>query len=217
MSSFPAISPYVKFYFNQPLSTKDLSVTSQPEAFGNPKLQGKTLTLSVTTPLDTSQSYTVTIHSIRSTSGKQLTDQVFRFTPQDIPFQKLSKAMQQAILAIQANKPLTRDSFTYIGDTAFTDRGLTIIQLAGVKQALFQYLQIQHLKANTITFSEVTIIPFDPHQNTGITTGTFTVSFDGSHVLNGSLSYSDLTHIQVVLRNPQTNAVVYDSGSITPA
>lgn len=100
------ISPYIRVNFNKQLSSTNLSISADPkEEIKSYSAKNTVLQINLNTPLHADTTYTITIRSISSTSGSTLTNQIIKFTPQDIDYQDLSKEQQQAIMQTQVQRP----------------------------------------------------------------------------------------------------------------
>lgn len=159
------ISAYFKVTFNKKLSNNNLHVTSTPSGFvGTAYITNQSIIIPFKTILQSGKHYSITIISVESTSGKQLTNKVFNFTPTYIPSSQLSKEQQQAILKnelgggynssdpILSHLPYNTTSFNLTQDTTKPQGSSTgvplfaVIKLAGADMgnpdaAIAQYKQ----------------------------------------------------------------------------
>ncbi len=76
-------TPIFKIELNKPVSNSGTSITVSPDIIYNHKVtvSGKTVTVYLNVPLDSTKTYTIDIHNITSTSGQKITDKHFTFNP----------------------------------------------------------------------------------------------------------------------------------------
>lgn len=104
------ITPFIKVSFTKNISDKGLVVESSPKIVSSTSVTAKTLTIKLNTPLKPNTKYTITIVSVNSTGGQVITNKTLSFTPKDVPFDKLPKQQQDAIMNVQSQKlPVTTD------------------------------------------------------------------------------------------------------------
>lgn len=106
------------------------------------------------------------------------------------------------------------DRPVFSGIDSLVDRGVSSAQIDNLKYALFTYSQSANLHASTIAVDTNSIRKAPFNNQTGATTITFVVSFD-SAPLDATISFTNLTSIDTKLANPQTSAVIYDSGPLS--
>jgi hypothetical protein len=213
--SFAAVAPYMDINFNEPLKKDGISVSASSGIVTSSAVVGKTLRLTLNEPLQAGQQYTITIKSISSTKGSQITNKTFAFTAKDISFQKLSDAQQKATLAKQVKRPASRDNFAYVGDDAMTSEGgLSAEQLLDAKQAIFQYIQANKLTDKVSTIAFTNIVSAAPHPDDPLAPDvmSFTLGLDQT-TYKAKLSLSDLFTARLFLYDT-SGAQVYDSGDI---
>ncbi len=213
-TSISTISPYVTLNFNQTLVSGGAQVDANPGVFSSYAISGKSITFNLATPLTTGKNYAITIHSLASTKGSKITTVVFSFKTKVIPFQKLPQDQQAAILKNQTARTPSRDSITYEGTNTLLDHGISATQVNDLKQALFNFTQIQHKTVSTVTLTNPVFIPFDPHGTSGVASSTFSVTFDSGSPYNATFSFSGLSTGRLLLVTPTSGQQVYDSGDI---
>lgn len=214
LQNFASVATYVDFNFNQPLSSDGVSVSSSPSITTSHSVHGKTLKIGLTPPLVVGNSYTITI-SVSSTKDKRLVNKPFTFTAQDVDFNSLSKAQQQAILATQTpKKQNSPDNFTYIGANTLLTNGLSEDQLSDLQLALFHYIQQSKQRVSDITFDNIT--PPAPHPDNPLAPDItkFTVQFDKGPTYNAQVAATDLSTAQISLFDAKTGTQIYKSGQI---
>lgn len=97
-------SPYLKLNFNKHLEKEGNELTLD-NANGQPHhinlvVDNKTLTVYLPSDLVEGNEYILKINHVAATEGKTYSGEL-RFTPQDIPYEKLDKAQQEEILRLQ--------------------------------------------------------------------------------------------------------------------
>jgi len=97
-------SPYLKLKFNKSLTSEGHEVSlinaSDEPSYVRQVVNGKTLVLYLPTDLSEGIEYTVNISKITAQDGKSFSGEL-RFTPEDIPYEKLDKDQQEEILRLQ--------------------------------------------------------------------------------------------------------------------
>jgi hypothetical protein len=204
-----SVSPFFKVNFNKRLLDKGYSVTSNPSITETPTVNGKTLTMDLDGPLDTNQTYTITINNISDTSGNVLSSKTFTFTPKNIASQDLPKDQAQRLLKQQAARTPSKTNVAFSGMDGFLDAGLSSTQLNNLEEAIYRYKTTEH----TVTVDPNSIQPGPHNPNTSTSfTLNFNIAID-STPYKAAVVYSDLDSIDLHLFNPQSNVEVYNSGT----
>jgi hypothetical protein len=97
VSKVSVASPFFKVDFNKSLSSS-IGVSSNPNIIKAYKVQGKEINITLTIPLNSSQTYAISIKNIYDTSGQHIADQRFVFTPRSVGTTPLSQDQSQALL-----------------------------------------------------------------------------------------------------------------------
>lgn len=207
LSNFPVAMPELIVSFNRELNDK-YSISSEPRIISDQKVSGKQLILGLSA-LDVSQQYKITIGSISSVDGSQLTNQVLVFTPKNISAGKLSKEHQQKILANQQQKPGVL-SLKYSGLDTLLDHGISSQQLDELQEAIHLYANSLKppTKEATVDTDSLRRPPRDPSAD--VFSLFFTLSFDKVSY-NAKIEYSGLTFMRLLLYDQKTGAQVFDS------
>jgi len=214
LSSMPNVAPYMNVVFSEKLSSENIEISSDPSITQSHSVKDKTLKINFKKDkLHVDEKYTVTIKSIKNTSGKSITNKDLTFTAKDVDFDSLSSEMQTAIIKSQDQFPYTANSYQFEGIETLDEYGLTQDTTAGLRQAVFNYgqsikKQIDHaaLYSNSVT---TTIV--DPNQN--IAAINFTLDIN-DQTFSAQLNHWNLSKVRLYLRDTKTDAVVYDSGDI---
>jgi hypothetical protein len=159
-SSVSSVAPFFRINFTQPLSNDNLSLTvSDPSIIRRQVISNKTLILTLN-QLQIDKLYTVTINSITSKSGKTLTNQSFRFTTKNIPYNQLPKDQQQGIINTQSystngqNDPILKylpaSSLHYTISAQFSNDSTTKNNLVLATQILLSQADLGSGEGNTI-------------------------------------------------------------------
>lgn len=99
LSDVADIAPYIDLNFNKSLSSGYVVVRITPNAMKSFTVNGKTLRVNLSSTMDNIK-YSITVNGLRSVSG-QLFSRTLTFVPHNIPFNKLPKDEQQAIISSQ--------------------------------------------------------------------------------------------------------------------
>jgi len=103
------------------------------------------------------------------------------------------------------------DTISFKGTGALINVGLTTEQLSDLEQDFFQYKPSAHtININT---ASVEPGPYNPSVSTTFTVN-FNVSID-SKLYKATIGYSGFSAIQLNLYNPQSNAVVFSSSTVS--
>ena len=183
---------------------------SPASGLGTYKTSGKSLVVTLRTPLSSTTSYQLTVRNIRSQSGSRLGDLSYHFSPNALSFDLLPKTEQQAILQQQAQQPYAPSSIVYVGDTDLLTVGLTSTQLAQVAGAIFNYSNLQGKHYKQIIISNVQAVPHDPNSASMSDAVSFDMSVDSVNY-TATVRYIGLSSSEFQLFN--TDGVqIYDSG-----
>jgi hypothetical protein len=214
MGHVAAVSPYIVFGFNKELSSKGVSVSSSPINFiASTKVNGKNLQVNIRS-LNKNQKYSITLKSVSSTTGNKLTNKTFTFTAQDISYDDLDGGAQQAIIANQDQFTYTVDTYAFDGlSSVVDDAGLSSQQEQALRQAVFNYSQQLKKQFGLVTLYKESLQDGPNNPTTGGGTIYFTLGIDGKNY-SAQMDHWDLTIMRLYLRDPQTNAVLFDSGDI---
>lgn len=211
IGSVATISPFIKIKFNKTLSASKLSVSSVPSIITSHKIDNKTLTVNLVTPLNTSTKYQLTIH-VSDVSGK-LIDKVFKFSPKYTTYSQLNQDQKSAILNNQKNKP-SQVTTTYLGFDSLISHGVSSSQALVAQQDILQFAQSTSKETpGTISVApnSITRPPYDPNNPPAYLSINFNVAID-STTYKAQLQFPNLTQARLLLFN-QAGAQVYDSNS----
>jgi hypothetical protein len=111
--SVTTLTPFFDIEFNKTLSSSGLAVSSNPSIVRSFSVQNKTLVINLS-PLLLSggKTYTITVNSVKSTSGQELLNKTFSFSPHQSTFSGLPSDQQAAILKAQQqgqSQPVNND------------------------------------------------------------------------------------------------------------
>jgi len=216
MSDVSSLSPYIVFAFNRDVSPKGVSVTSSPTNFiSGTKVNGKNLQVNFKFHgMSPNKKYSITIKSISSTDGKKIVDKTFSFTAQEIGYDDLDPAAQQAIVNNQDHFTYTVDTYAFDGISVITDdAGLSSQQEQALRQAVFNYSKQLNTQFKLVTLYKESLQEGPDNPTTGGGTIYFTLGIDGK-TYSAQMDHWELTVMHLYLRDPQTNAIVFDSGDI---
>ena len=176
--------------FNQPLQSGSASVSADPGIITGNNISGDTLTLNFAPKtLKAGSKYTVTIKSIKSVSGDELTDDQLSFIP-------------------SVQEPNTT------GEDSLSNIGLSTDQVTSVIMAVAQFdPYVKNEDINVSTIKHFRLNPADAWSPWAV---SFSVSVDGTNY-NVVGSYFDTQHIQVKIFDPASGQQLFvtgDPGSI---
>lgn len=100
-SSVATITPFFNINFNKKLDSKKITLSSSPDIISSYSVKGNSLDILLTTPMSSSQVYTINLGQIYSAGGKKILGKSFRFQPTYMTESQLPKDQQQAILSSQ--------------------------------------------------------------------------------------------------------------------
>lgn len=95
-----SLSPFIDINFSKQLDSENINITTEDIDVTSFEANNKTLRVFIG-EIEADSDYSFTIDSISAKNGKSLQNIKVSFTAKDIPFEKLSKAQQQAILQNQ--------------------------------------------------------------------------------------------------------------------
>lgn len=124
ISAVATDSPYIDINFNEDLSTKGLAIGYSSGLVRSYSVNGKELNLVLNEPMNQNNKYFITIKSIKSASGRIITNKEFTFNVKQIPFSELSKGEQQALLKPQLQYNETVENNALLSKLPFLGPGL---------------------------------------------------------------------------------------------
>jgi len=208
LSSVATVTPFLEINFNRPLSSSGVNVTSSPSIINSYSVSGDQLKLNFPPMLQQNRAYTVTVESISDTTGKQLKNLHFTFTPKYISTGNLPEDQQQAILKRQAAAAPQSAGATFAGTEGLINNGLTTTQVQVFESDLMSFSQANKLNLNTVVVNTVNPGPLN---GSGTFTLNFVVSINSTNY-NATITYSGITTIELTLTNSQ-GVQVYNAGS----
>lgn len=176
--------------FSEPLRSGSASISSDPQIISGSLISGDALTINFTPKtLKAGSKYTITIKSISSTSGDQLTNDQLSFIP-----------------SVQAP--------AVSGDDALSNIGLSTDQVNSIELAIAQFNP--YAKAVTINTASVKHFRSNPTDAWSPWAVSFSATIDGAnYTVVGS--YFDAQHIQTKVLDPASGQQLFvtgDPGSI---
>lgn len=205
------LSPSINATFNRTLSSKNISVTSSPSIVSSTSVKDKTLTIGFgsSKTLEANKTYTITIKSISDSSGKQLTNQVLKFTAKNIAYNKLSKQQQATVDTSRQQYIYSKSSIDFSGDTVFLDDGMTAQQVEATRTAYFNFSQQINKRFGTVDINTNSIVNSTPDATT--TTLNYTTVIDGTNY-STRLDFTAST-IELYIYDAD-GGQIFDSGAI---
>lgn len=209
LNSVGNVSPFIKLYFNEPLSSKGLSVQTNQD-ITKATINGKIMTVSLSQNLTAGNTYTIVINHLASSGGRLIHNKRLTFVARNIAFSDLPAEQQQAAIASQDQYPYSVNSINYVGFDALTNTGLTSDQVQLVKQNLYSYSATSRNNYQTMTIdtNSITSAPFDPNSS-ATRQVMFTVTLDKT-VYRATVGYIGLSDANLLLQD-SSGATVYDS------
>lgn len=179
-------TPSMAVNFNEPLAAHSASVTSSPSIVTGYSIHGDTLTLTFAPKtLLSSKTYSITIQSITSTTGKKLTNQ------------------QTSIKPIYVGPVIT-------GEKALISIGLTTTQVNDINSYVGQFSPwAQNMSIDQTSIRHYMENPSNPWSPWAV---SFTMTLDGTQytVVGDFYSTQD---IQVKFSNPSTGQLLFTAGT----
>lgn len=103
MNRFSSSALFIKISFNKPLLANKLMVTGSDNSVDSYSVNGSVISVLLNSPLETGKQYQLNVVGISDTQGQKLADQVFVFTPQNLPESSLSAAQKGALDKVQSD------------------------------------------------------------------------------------------------------------------
>jgi hypothetical protein len=210
-STLNTTSTFLKVTFNHQLSSKGLSVSSQPSIVTSSTVSGNTLTINLNQSMTGGTNYIITINSISDTSNGQLTNKVYSFKPAATAFNNLPTDQQNAALQQQQNHPPSKSNIGFVGTDELLNYGVTLGQENSLEQAFFNFKPTS--TAVIIDTNTIAPVARDPNSASPSDTINFSVTID-SQPYNAKIIYSNITDLQLILVDPANAKQVFDSGVI---
>jgi len=106
VSTDPAINqmtiwtPYFKLDLSKEISTNSVSVSTNPNIIykNDIKTTGKTVTIYLSVPLDSSKTYTVSVNGITSANGQKIFNRQFSFKPRQVSRDSLPDEQKETLI-----------------------------------------------------------------------------------------------------------------------
>jgi hypothetical protein len=203
-----AISPYFKISFNKTLSGNGISISSSKGIVDSYSVQNKTITITLNTPLSVGANDYIKINKISDKSGNNIKNKTFNFTTLNTAYQDLPVDQQQIILKAQTQTKPSKSNISFSGTDALVSNGLSIGQVNSLEQDLFDYKPVA--KKIVIDTSSVEPGARNPDVASPFTLN-FSLTIDGL-AFSAAAIYTNLTNLELVINNPQSNSQLYDSG-----
>lgn len=175
------------------------------------KIEGKTLSFTVSNVLNKNINYKIIIKSIKDTSGQQLSNVSVQFKPLYVSSGSLEQKQQQMILQQQslANKGQT---LAFTGTDGLINNGLSTNQVQQFEQTVIDFVKSQALPIGEVTISQSSITTAPLSGN-----GTFGLNFNfsiGTTNYSTSMVYSGLDTAQVTIYS-SSGTQLYQAGSVS--
>ena len=210
-SRVASVSPFLKIHFNRQLSNQQLSVSASPNVIASYNLDGKILVIDLKIPMDTQQTYSISINKIMDMKGDTITNKVISFQPKNIASQDLSSAQKQALLQQQTYHPPSKTNIGYVGFDTLAKYGPTTAQLADLQKAFFKFAP--NAKKITLDTSSIKPAPHDPNSASTTSTINFGVTVDNT-TYQAKIDYFNLTSLDLHLYDVGTGGQLFDSGEV---
>lgn len=103
MNKFSSSVLFIKISFNKSLIANKLTITGSDNSVDSYSVNGSVITVLLNSPLETGKQYQLNVVGISNAQGQKLANQVFVFTPQNLPESSLSVAQKSALDKVQSN------------------------------------------------------------------------------------------------------------------
>lgn len=215
LGNMATISPYLRVNFTRDISEKNFHYSSSNDSVKSYSIKGKTVQFNFKgNKFEAGKKYSITIKSISSKQGETITDYKLNFKTTERRFDSLTDEEQKAVIAAQDTFEYSPESITFNGTDDLIDHGPSWYQVNGLKEALYRYSKSTGKNYQNITIARSTIEEAGVVPDSGRNSLSFSVSFGDNLTLKAQLDTFDSTAIQLYLRDLQSGATVYDSGTI---
>jgi hypothetical protein len=208
-ANIATVTPFFDIVFNKSLSKNGISLDATNSLIVSYSVSGKILNLNLHEPMNINQTYQITIKNISDTSGDHITNKVFLFSPKYTSAQDLPEDQQQALLKQQSVAPTSSvDNIYFAGVDSLLSYGLTTTQESSLEQEFFSF----DPSASNITIDtgSISLAPYNPNSSNTTTSINFNVAVNSTSY-KATVTYSNITSLELYLYNIKTNALVYES------
>lgn len=205
------VTPNIKLNFNSFLVSKDLSVNVSPSMSTTTTISGKSLIVSLPSPMETTIKYKITVHYLENASNNVIKNLIIYFNPKLVSFNSLPKSTQKSILK-QQDQGASNQQPSFSGTSGLINLGLSTEQVQDFEQGVTKYAD-----ANNIKFTAVTVLDSSlktaPNSGNGIFGVNFTFSL-GSQSYSASMQYTGIQSAQLTIYNSQ-GTQLYQYGNVS--
>jgi len=216
-SAVNTASPAFDINFSKNVSSSQLSLSSTPNIISSYRVIGKSIDITLITPLNSGTTYTLSVKNIYDTGGKQLANLQFTFDPKYVAPNQITQSQQNQVLEQQSSGATTQGP-SYTGTGGLINNGVSTQQIQDYEQAIASFAQSKSLTLTLININQSSIIP-EP-LNT-YSDGSFGINF--SVTLNNNLTYNAKIHCvglnqaELYLYDTSSGAQIFDSGLVGSA
>lgn len=212
LSQVATLSESLTIYFSDEINPASFRLS---DTYGivsdKPEFHGKQVVIPLSSLTEAAR-YSLTVTSVKNTDGEMLVNQKLDFTTKDIPYAKLSKSQQQALVNSQDRPVYSVNTLNYSRFNDLLDYGITSDQLQNIKQALFDYSNVAHKQFWTMTLTpdSIAVATYKPGSGSTKNSASFSVRLN-NETFRATIDYDLLADdVHLVLQNPG-GATVFDS------
>lgn len=207
----------VEFTFTQDLAPTNNDVNQivfSPQINGTTIVSGKTVHFDPLEPYDPDDTYTVTLKGPTSKSGSVLKDIQISFRATYVDPSKLPAKYQTPKEDEDKPTPYTAGTIIISGSAALLSHGLTSEQIELLQEDFYLYFRSVNQEHRLVSLTNMVQHVPGP-TGSGPDYFTFNVVIDGKTAYLGRMEYG-LVSVRLILTNPQSKAVVYDTDNYDP-
>lgn len=203
-SSVSYLSPFLVINFDRSLPQQSLNISSSPNIVSSYTIQNQSISITLRSPLKISTNYRITIAKVSDSTKGVLNNLSFAFKAANIPLQDLPLSQQRAVLKKQDFTSVP----SFVNTSVLINNGLSNLQVASFEQYLTHFAP----KASLIKIAANSFSPGPHNPNTSTSfSDDLNLSIDGVNY-KATVNFSSSTNLQLLLYNPSTNALVFNSG-----
>lgn len=208
--SISTITPYISVNLNYDIASNGLSVTANSSLIRSYRVNGKTLTINFSIPLNANQRYTITVSHVYDTAGKEIKSFSLSFVPSYVAYNALPPNQQKAILQSQSEAANNQPP-SFIGTDILISNGLTTQQVQYFEQEVNDFAKSMNIQYSSVNIDQSSVVPTS--QPGGVFGLNLVFSINNvSYKTN--LQYSGLTTEQVIINNYSDGTQLFEGGSL---
>lgn len=196
-------------------------ITITPSISGKTTVSQKSVTFVPNSAFQTGTVYSAVLSGVMSDSGKTLSNIQVSFTPQYVSYADLPKDVQERLVSQtdtndRQKPPYSAGIIAIGGANELSNHGVTSRQLDDLQIAFYNFFVSKKEQIRGLVLANVVKLPRNPIDSSAADTITFDVKLnnDSSVSYKGKVVYPDFISLRLLLYNPSSGALVYNSGYI---